>query len=208
MRDRTARNASIMESRSNALLVAAAGATALGWGLTSRQLKREQTDDLTGLPTRRRFMATVKRHLRWCRGDLRFVLIDMDRFKLVNDDFGHDVGNLVLWHAAQRLTGALPTLRAATRLGGDEFGALITQPTRDDVDILMRALSAPVKLSREVAIPTSASVGGVIISPRSGVTASSALRAADEQMYLSKRLHRCQPGMPTPTQVPATSAPR
>lgn len=171
-------------------LGAAAGATALGWGITSHQLRRERTDDLTGLPTRRRFMASVKRHLRWSRGDLRFVLIDLDRFKSVNDEFGHDVGDLVLWHTAQRLTRALPTLRGATRLGGDEFGALITQPTHEDIDILVRALSAPVRLP-DVELPfISASFGDVVVAPRSGATASSALRAADQSMYRHKRACR------------------
>lgn len=186
MRDRLTQHASSGTSRSHILLAAAAGATALGWGLTARRLLREQTDDLTGLPTRRRFTAKVERQLRR-RSEVRLVMLDLNEFKTVNDVYGHAAGNVVLWHTAQRLTTALSTrLVTATRLHGDEFAALIKHPQPEDLHLIRHALSSPVKFAPQKAIPTSASVGGVLISPGSGATVSSALRAADQHMYLSK----------------------
>lgn len=191
MRDQPVRNSRTSLSRT--VLAATAGAATLGWALTSRQLMRERTDDITGLPTRRRFLATFQRRLRWHRGNVRVVLLDLNGFKTVNDVYGHEAGNLVLWHTAQRLTAALPTrLVAATRLGGDEFAALIQQPHCEDIGLISRALSSPVSLSSRAAVSTSASVGGVIVSRRSGATVSSALRAADKQMYLSKNTSCCR----------------
>lgn len=165
---------------------AAAGAAALGWGITSYRLRHALTDEHTGLPTRRRWMAAVQRRLRWRLGSLRVVLLDLDKFKPINDEHGHEVGNFVLWETGQRLARALPHSRI-TRLHGDEFAAMVTQPTSTDIRDLKQALSEPVDLPGAWLPAIDASVGSVVVSSRSGATASSALHAADQQMYLAKR---------------------
>lgn len=112
-----------------ALLVAVNGTVTLHHGYTSdlqrtlkHQLRMANTDPLTGLLNRRGFILATSTLLRRGQGD-RFALLiaDVDRFKRINDDHGHGVGDLVLQQVAEILQGAVDEPAVVARLGGDEF---------------------------------------------------------------------------------------
>ncbi len=147
-------------------------------------------DDLTGLPNRR----TAARHL---RAGLRrgqptgIVLIDLDRFKAINDTYGHDGGNHVLQEVAHRLA-ALTDLPApvdlVARLSGDEF-LLIVHGDRDDTGAAahaaLTALTARPVLVGNQPITLTASAGWATAAL--GTTTRELLHAADTAMYQAKR---------------------
>lgn len=120
------------------------------------------------------------------------LLLDLDRFKEVNDTLGHHIGDHLLTAVARRLITALPPQATVTRLGGDEFAAFIpTILTADhqpvDAAALARdvaeALTRPVKLA-EATLSVRASIGVALASR--GCTASDLLRHADTAMYAAK----------------------
>jgi diguanylate cyclase (GGDEF)-like protein len=85
-------------------------------------------DSLTGLPNRLLFMDRLAQAMAQADRDERLVaimLLDLDRFKAINDTFGHSVGDLLLKHIAERLSGAMRTSDTIARLGGDEFTAML-----------------------------------------------------------------------------------
>jgi diguanylate cyclase (GGDEF)-like protein len=106
-----------------------------------------QTDALTGLANRRQCYAAIKRRLGVPNGENSpfFVfMIDLDRFKPVNDAYGHTVGDQVLQQVAERLQGQLRPGDLVARLGGDEFAVVINAgaPDGDVSDVAARLLSA------------------------------------------------------------------
>ncbi|MCK8614103.1 GGDEF domain-containing protein [Gordonia sp. C13] len=112
-----------------ALLVAVSGTVTLHQGYTSdlqrtlkHQLRMANTDPLTGLLNRRGFILATTTLLRRGHGD-RFALViaDVDRFKRINDDHGHTVGDAVLQQVAEILRSAVTEPAVVARLGGDEF---------------------------------------------------------------------------------------
>jgi diguanylate cyclase (GGDEF)-like protein len=147
-------------------------------------------DDLTGLPNRR----TATRHL---RAALRrsqptgIVLIDLDRFKTINDTHGHDGGNQVLNEVARRLdtlTDLPVPIAMAARLSGDEY-LLIVHGDRDDTAAAAHAAltaitTRPIHLDGQH-IALTASAGWATASL--GTTTREVLHAADTAMYQAKR---------------------
>ncbi len=147
-------------------------------------------DDLTGLPNRR----TATRHLRAAlrRGrPTGIVLIDLDRFKTINDTHGHDGGNQVLQQAARRLTtltGLPVPVAVAARLSGDEF-LLVVHGDRDDTGAAAHAAltaitSRPLQVDGQP-IALTASAGWATAGL--GATTRELLHAADTAMYQAKR---------------------
>ncbi len=153
-------------------------------------------DQLTGLANRTLFRQRVAEALARSRrsGD-RFavLLLDMDRFKSVNDAFGHDAGDAYLQQMAERLQGAVRETDTVARLGGDEF-AVIAEPITEpgDAELLGRrildALRRPLSLSGITLQPTS-SIGGALF-PDSGTDCDTLLAAADAAMYEVKSAGR------------------
>jgi diguanylate cyclase (GGDEF)-like protein len=150
-------------------------------------------DPLTGLPNRAllhdRIEQALLRSERHGMG-LALLMIDLDRFKQVNDRFGHQVGDLVLQHAAQQLQGALRASDTLARWGGDEFVVLL--PTTNDpqaaafvADKLLDALMAPVPLGKRT-VTLAASIG-IALAPQHARDAEALLQAADAAMYVAKR---------------------
>jgi diguanylate cyclase (GGDEF)-like protein len=146
-------------------------------------------DDLTGLPNR----GAAVRHLRHAlrRGQpTGVVLIDLDRFKTINDTYGHDGGNQVLKDVAHRLAGItdLPApIAVAARLSGDEF-LLIVHGDRDATSAAARAAltaltSRPIRVGSQP-IEVTASAGWATAAL--GVTTRELLHAADTAMYYAK----------------------
>jgi diguanylate cyclase (GGDEF)-like protein len=153
-------------------------------------------DALTGLANRRAFAERVDMVVGGAGGSTSamVMLIDLDRFKEVNDELGHDVGDALLAAFARRLADSLPPNAVASRLAGDEFAVL--QPLRtsaegsEEVESLVSALSAELAQPLSVrGFPIRVGVSvGVAFAPRHGRSASDLLRAADIAMYRAKRL--------------------
>jgi diguanylate cyclase (GGDEF)-like protein len=156
----------------------------------SRRLRHQAVhDSLTDLPNRTLLYRRAERAL---RGDTpgAILLIDLDRFKEVNDTLGHDHGDELLIEVASRLEGALRRGDTLARLGGDEFAVLLDGlPYRGAVaDLagrLQDALRRPIAL-RGVAIELEASIG-VALYPEHGTTVGELLQRADVAMYDAKR---------------------
>jgi diguanylate cyclase (GGDEF)-like protein len=151
-------------------------------------------DPVTGLPNRR----AASEHLRLGvavareRGQrLAVLLLDLDDFKLINDSFGHPVGDVVLRTAAQRLQAQLPSGAMACRFGGDEFIVLCTQPPGDALpqpaaQTVLALLSAPMHVeSHQIVLRCSA---GMARFPDDAQDEHELLRAADAAMYHAKSL--------------------
>ena len=161
-------------------------------------------DNLTGLANRMLFkdrlskaLAHAKRH----GSALAVMFLDLDRFKVINDTFGHNVGDLLLKHIAARLiesvrlsdsVGRLIESSEATslaRLGGDEFTILLTDLERADeaakvAERITEALAKPVYIERrEVFVTTSI---GISIFPHDGETEEALIQHADTAMYHAK----------------------
>jgi diguanylate cyclase (GGDEF)-like protein/PAS domain S-box-containing protein len=150
-------------------------------------------DQLTHLPNRVLFKDRLELAIAQAQrrtGALAVMFIDIDRFKLVNDTFGHAEGDLLLRAIANRLSATLRRGDTLARLGGDEFTVLlpdINQP--EDAEVIARkvldALATPVALSQGEFRAT-VSVG-VALFPRDGTTAEDLTRHADAAMYQVKR---------------------
>lgn len=154
-------------------------------------------DMLTGLPNRALFMDRLESaHHRAQRhgGMFALVYVDVDRFKEVNDTWGHSAGDAVLIELAARLRGALRENDTVARLGGDEF-ALVLEELDDinDAHRLMervtQSLLAPMHHQRDgeqLTLSIAASIG-LAAYPADGAEVNALLHAADQAMYLTKR---------------------
>jgi diguanylate cyclase (GGDEF)-like protein len=149
-------------------------------------------DGLTGLPNRTLFHERVERAIKDTRPRhlAAVLLIDLDRFKEVNDTLGHDYGDELLEVVAERLGGALRVGDTLARLGGDEFAVVIGDlPHRgaaaDTAGRLQDALRRPFGL-RGVAVELDASIG-IAFCPDHGDEVTTLIQRADVAMYEAKR---------------------
>ena len=153
-------------------------------------------DALTGLPNRFSLQSRVEQALaQTVRANERLALmfIDMDRFKLINDSLGHDVGDQLLLEIARRLRNAVRSSDIVARLGGDEF--VVALPGAGDDDAIARMaekirqeLSAAYNLRARL-LHSSPSIG-IAIAPVHGTTVETLMRNADAAMYRAKDLGR------------------
>jgi len=148
-------------------------------------------DSLTGLPNRRQLTREVDKAISLAaryRWNLAFLYIDLDKFKLINDTYGHDVGDGVLGHVATCLKREVREGDTVARLGGDEFAALIYNADRasalETCQRLLQTLAQPVKLG-DHQVKVEASIG-VASYPKDGATMADLLRYADTAMYRAK----------------------
>jgi diguanylate cyclase (GGDEF)-like protein len=148
-------------------------------------------DTLTGLPNRANFMERLNALLTESASTIHALyFIDLDGFKLVNDNLGHDYGDEVLRIAASRLQNVLAKEDFVARLGGDEYVAIAYDiaSIADAPGIgnrLLDIICKPMVLSgKECHVGASI---GVAILPGHGDTASELISAADKAMYAAKR---------------------
>ena len=146
---------------------------------TERTLAR--TDELTGLPNRRKFMAEL---IEFSNTQGALLLLDLNGFKPVNDQYGHEVGDQLLRAVSQRFRRSLPSHSTLARLGGDEFGALIS----GDFESTMEAALA---LHASVSYPFSIAGENIFIGVSVGFVTNDGTRdmmhRADQAMYKAKR---------------------
>jgi diguanylate cyclase len=157
--------------------------------MAEQRLVAAATDELTGLPNRRALYAEGHNRLAdpACRRQA-LLMLDLDRFKEVNDSLGHRAGDLLLIQMGARLQENLRGDDLLARLGGDEFAILLDDAGHDE------AVHAAARLSAAVAEPlivedTSLSIGvsiGIALFPDDGPDLSVLLRKADIAMYKAK----------------------
>ena len=156
------------------------------------ELRFEAThDDLTGLPNRVLFQARAARALKESKG-VAVVLLDINRFKDVNDTLGHANGDRLLCEVSERLVLAVSGRATVARLGGDEFALVIPGVTEPGlavaiVDDLDREMSRPIRIDG-LALAVTASAG-IALSPEHGDDVELLLQRADIAMYHAKE-HR------------------
>jgi diguanylate cyclase (GGDEF)-like protein/PAS domain S-box-containing protein len=149
-------------------------------------------DELTDLPNRtllhdrmRQAMAIADRE-----GNMVAILfLDLDRFKVVNDSLGHDVGDTVLQTAAGRLTGCVREVDTVARLGGDEFVLMLAGISRADniANVANKVLSSLARayIIGDHELVLTASIG-ISVYPKDGVDIQTLLKNADTAMYRAK----------------------
>ncbi|HET9679118.1 MAG TPA: sensor domain-containing diguanylate cyclase, partial [Gammaproteobacteria bacterium] len=150
-------------------------------------------DPLTGLPNRALFRDRLDVALSRARRDkeyLALLYLDLNRFKEVNDTYGHDAGDRLLREVARRLSSCLRESDTVARMGGDEFTVLLTNINGADslprvVSKVKAALALPFDLD-EHSLAVSASIGAALY-PTQGETFDQLLRRADTNMYADKR---------------------
>jgi diguanylate cyclase (GGDEF)-like protein/PAS domain S-box-containing protein len=165
-----------------------------------------QRDPLTGLLNRRSFDEALEREIARARrhgSGGAVLLVDLDRFKQINDEFGHGVGDEALCHVAETLATNLregDTLGRdpagiASRLGGDEFALLLPEAGAAGAETvaerLVAALSAsPLHVDGQ-AVPIGISVGAAVFEGASSPAAKELLASADRAMYVAKAAGGC-----------------
>jgi diguanylate cyclase (GGDEF)-like protein len=149
-------------------------------------------DSLTGLPNRVLFRDRIDVALAAARrtaGRAAVLLLDLDRFKEINDALGHASGDELLRGLADRLQGAVRETDTIARLGGDEFGVVMrVGGERDVLDAaarIHRALERPFEIGG-LSLEVGASIGGVLF-PDDALDADTLVRFADVAMYTAKR---------------------
>ncbi|HEX4009606.1 MAG TPA: EAL domain-containing protein, partial [Solirubrobacteraceae bacterium] len=151
------------------------------------------TDELTGLANREYFRQVVDQRIADARAaETRFavLLMDLDRFKEINDTLGHHYGDVLLRDLGPRLVESIGEGGLVARLGGDEFGILLPEDTDDPAVLevvltrLLSSVSEPFRVD-ELSLEVGASVG-VARFPQDGQDSHALLRCADIAMYTAK----------------------
>ena len=154
--------------------------------------RQSQVDELTGLANRRKLNERLTAMLAAFRVSQRscaLMMLDLDRFKQINDTMGHPAGDELLKQVAQRLSSIVKDHGEVGRLGGDEFQVLL--PDMDDrgalgelANRIVQSISQPYQINgRRAIIGTSV---GIAIAPYDGVEADELTRAADMALYSAK----------------------
>ena len=150
------------------------------------------TDALTGLPNRRALDAAVTKAITSRKPEelVAVYMLDLDGFKQVNDQLGHDIGDALLVEVARRLQSHLRSSDLIARLGGDEFlvlsaGLKTEEQVRELGEKLVKAIQEPMRIQGHTcAVGMTVGYG---IAPRDGRDAAALLRVADALMYAGKQ---------------------
>ncbi|MGB1030097.1 MAG: putative bifunctional diguanylate cyclase/phosphodiesterase [Pseudoalteromonas marina] len=149
-------------------------------------------DGLTDLPNRRFFYEEIQTLISNDNTSFALIFLDLDGFKDVNDSLGHDYGDLLLHHVANRLKTCIKDEDIIARLGGDEFTLILKNANQTIAvkvaDKIKQALLKPIQLKEETVCVT-ASIG-ITLYPEHGSTVEKLVKRADQAMYLSKKKGR------------------
>lgn len=151
-------------------------------------------DPLTGLPNRKYFAEQLYESINWAKDHnllLGLLFIDLDGFKQVNDNLGHEIGDRLLLVVAQRLNNSLRTSDIVARLGGDEFTVILrpipnVQVAAKVAEKILLNLTEPIVLNGS-STRVSASIG-ISIYPDNSLDPDTLLKQADAAMYRAKHL--------------------
>ncbi len=158
---------------------------------------RAAHDELTGLPNRASFQSNLEQAMREAIAGgtmLAVLFVDLDRFKSINDTFGHAAGDKVLQAAAARISAAVRHDDFVARIGGDEFvivaNLLASEYDADRVaQNVLQAIAQPLAIESLPELACAASIG-VAVFPSDARDAQALLRCADHAMYRAKRSGR------------------
>ena len=164
--------------------------------LAEENAQLAHTDSLTGLPNRRFFFLHLDASIDASAKDgsaFALIIFDLDRFKPINDTYGHNTGDRVLAEIGARLAAFASADVIITRLGGDEFGLLIRSPRSEETVMafcngVCEALQAPIAFG-EAKIVVGCS-GGLALYPSAGRTGDALFDRADYALYHSKERRR------------------
>jgi diguanylate cyclase (GGDEF)-like protein len=168
--------------------------------LLENQIERSQYlalhDDLTSLANRRLFqdrLLSAMERARRSGTSVALLQVDLDRFKEVNDTFGHHVGDLLLQHVGLLLNRRVRRSDTVARTGGDEFSIILEEPSRrDDAEMVANAvakfLAEPVELAGRT-VKIGASIG-IAVFPEDAQNTDGLCVEADVRMYQAKQDHR------------------
>ncbi|OWW21902.1 putative bifunctional diguanylate cyclase/phosphodiesterase [Noviherbaspirillum denitrificans] len=151
-------------------------------------------DALTHLPNRLLLVSHMEHGLRAAQRDgarVALMMLDLDRFKDINDSLGHSAGDALLKQVAGRLSGRLRGMDTVARLGGDEFAILLTQIAHPEdaalvANDIIASLGQPWTLPNGVEVRTGTSIG-ISIYPDHGTTTHDLLQHADAALYRAKQ---------------------
>ena len=150
-------------------------------------------DALTGLSNRRHIelrMEQALQEVEQCGRKAGLLLLDIDRFKLVNDRFGHDTGDAVLQAVAKTLAHAIRPGDSAGRWGGEEFLFIAMDVTLEELETIAercRGLIASVSIpTADERVQIAVTIGAALL--KKGVSSATALKKADELLYVGKCL--------------------
>ncbi|GGF57366.1 sensor domain-containing protein [Alteromonas lipolytica] len=170
--------------------------------ITPQKVAQEQierlamTDQLTGLANRNQFYATFHKYIAMASRDsamLALMLLDLDKFKAVNDTYGHKTGDALLVRVAQLFKQSCREIDLISRLGGDEFAIILYKPLdkgaiRDVAQRIVETFNTPVDLDgTEVSIGVSI---GISLYPQQGTQLNTLIEQADAALYAVKRAGR------------------
>ncbi|MGI2176552.1 diguanylate cyclase [Shewanella ulleungensis] len=168
--------------------------------VTDRELEKDRLrslayhDRLTGLPNRTLLfdrlsqVIAVDEREKWKSS---LIFIDLDGFKAINDQYGHDIGDTVLQTTANRLKGLVRNVDTVSRYGGDEFVIILhrVDSANDNVIVAQKIIDkigSDIKISQNLVVSVGVSIG-IAIWPDNGSTAEELIDAADRAMYISKQ---------------------
>lgn len=154
-------------------------------------------DVLTNIPNRRAIVRALERQANLCAGreqPLGILMIDLDYFKQINDNFGHDGGDAVLRKIAERMRTHLRSEDMIGRFGGEEFLAVIPNCSGEELlrlgERLRKAVNNPVQTENQL-IPVSCSIGiGVYDVTLGDSDPRASLKKADKALYVAKEMGR------------------
>jgi two-component system CheB/CheR fusion protein len=154
-------------------------------------------DELTGIPNRSLLLDRLKHTLVQAKRQNQTIavfFIDLDNFKNINDSLGHDVGDLLLKEATQRLKGCIRDMDTLARLGGDEFVTMLVDVSLEKINAIATRMIDSLAASFQIADSTLFVSGSIGISlfPNDGEDSVTLLKNADTAMYRSKENGRNQ----------------
>jgi diguanylate cyclase (GGDEF)-like protein/PAS domain S-box-containing protein len=153
-------------------------------------------DSLTGLANRQMFQDRLEQEIKKSNRTnlpLSLMVLDLDRFKEVNDTLGHDIGDLLLKEATKRLCYCVRETDTVARLGGDEFAVIVGELHEVDfagrvAQHILKVFAEPFQL-RDQVVYISTSIG-ITLYPEDGTTFDTLLKNADQAMYAAKQQGR------------------
>ena len=161
---------------------------------TSRKEQKSSIDPLTGLLNREAFLSKLNEKLSQLTDSnekIALVFIDLNKFKPINDDYGHDVGDRILSQIGERLLSEMSHGNTAGRLGGDEFVLMLTG-LNDDRSInhfmnkMLERVFKPIQINKDLHLTVGGSYGYASThDPKTSI--EDLLKAADQAMYLHKK---------------------